>query len=436
VRVDPAVGRTANASALRPPGNTPSSDQAQNVFLSPRVVDQQAFTELADELRSIIDDATSSASHLRTTTEEITAVREELREAAGRQRQAIEIATKLMRALDAKNREAAATQRALGVAEAQAAQREASFSGMVDDAVKRAVGDIEERLSRSIDERAAALNATLATIEETRSAIEQQLDTSVNDALTALRSATTQAAALAGWDPEDIVDGQGMGQPVRDSLADLVLRAERGRQQAQTATRELATLHQQTQDAVTSFGASVEGSAAFLDQLERRHSEIDEAVRRSLEEAAEVHEALVEQAAQIRDLSAPILAIRQKAQQTAERLGDMLQQGESLQKSTAESLQRLDCSVHDAAAVAETLEPWREVFFTAEADDTPTLPEPLQRVVDGFRCGLTQDLAKMASAMQLIASGAPTRFKPGADGAGEIVIKTAAPSEAGARTAS
>lgn len=74
---------------------------AGEIFLSPRVIDSATFNEFAQRLRSLIDQADASAQSLRDAMAQATATTKSLDQSAAAQKERLQAAVKVLRAIDA-----------------------------------------------------------------------------------------------------------------------------------------------------------------------------------------------------------------------------------------------------------------------------------------------------------------------------------------------
>lgn len=183
--------RSTSASTLSEPPAGPSGDPAlREVFLSPRVVDREAFNDFSGSLRKLIEQAAGQGDSLRQVATEATAAHQQLRELAGKHTTKFELAAKAMAALD--ERSAKAEQMLLAVQEAALsldtfrtdAERIVSRETMlldqrVEDAVARMTQRIDEmvaRASRQLEEAAGTAEMRASEACRRAAAVQSQLD--------------------------------------------------------------------------------------------------------------------------------------------------------------------------------------------------------------------------------------------------------------------
>src|SRR5262245_56871729 len=91
----------APASSEHAPAALPAVEtMLEKVFLTPRVVDQRAFDELASSLRALVHDAAAQGQGLLATTSEVKLLSDQLREATRELQQRVESAARVVPSLD------------------------------------------------------------------------------------------------------------------------------------------------------------------------------------------------------------------------------------------------------------------------------------------------------------------------------------------------
>ncbi|GAB4552395.1 MAG: hypothetical protein Tsb0013_14690 [Phycisphaerales bacterium] len=383
--------------------------QASSVMLSPRVVDEQAFEDFAGRLRSLLDDASSASHHaeailheLRTLGSTASVTRQKaLIEAGAKLVKAVEASTAkldraradadtmLARVDDASSRAQAAADTIDDRLEAALEQRVADFERRLDERVGSITAEVEAKL-RS---HAEGVTAQFARITETREDLERVITDATENTLVALHRAHERAARLAGWDPEDIADGQGVGQPERDSLADLILRAEAMHTRAAQAIESMTALQQDATELVHTMGSGLDATRQDLLTLDTER----EALEHRLQSAAFEADRLSERVR-------PMTELESRARETSDRLAQLLVQTRALREDESESEQRLRDAVDDALRALDALEPWRDVCFaSAEQAERATLPPVLKAITNRFQEGLARDIHAMAQAFSAVA---------------------------------
>lgn len=137
-------------SALTKPttGGSGRSSASDRVFVSPRVVDEQAFREFSSELRSMIDQVRSAQAELVAAGDTASETAKNLSGSQDRYRQHLGLTTKLLKALTAKSSEVEATLSRLDERLDAVRSAESSVENAIDAKVRAFEAKLEERLSR------------------------------------------------------------------------------------------------------------------------------------------------------------------------------------------------------------------------------------------------------------------------------------------------
>lgn len=125
---------------------------AERVFVSPRVVDEQAFREFSTELRALIDEVRSTQNELAAAGADASTTAKDLSDSQGKYRKHLELTTKLLKALTAKSAE---VEKSLEQIDTRL-QRAQNIERSAADTMDKRMGVFE----RSLDERLARLEAS------------------------------------------------------------------------------------------------------------------------------------------------------------------------------------------------------------------------------------------------------------------------------------
>lgn len=490
----------------RPSGLTkPTNGEAarvsasERVFVSPRVVDEQAFREFSSELRAMIDEVRSAQAELVAAGDTASATAKSLSGSQDKYRQHLELTTKLLKALTAKSSEVEATLSKLderleatrdaeaGVERAieakvrafeeklearlsraeseyeqrmtelresfesrrtsleqewtteQAALREqmesqrvfvqTGLSAQADEIetmLKERAGELTAGIGRSLTEERERAERALADLREQREAFAEETGESLDHTLEQLRTACEIASKLVGWDPAD--PNADPDQPTAGSLGDLVRQATKTREDAEWSVRRLGSLRDQAQSMISDLSESLDGSIALFDQLHEQKSKLDGSVGAVLDRAEASSAELKSRQAEIEELVAPLSESLKKAERVTRDLCSVADGAADLLTHAGIVHGDLDAVLTTAQQLTETLAPWRAVIL--ESAETAELPPAIAAVVERFEAEIGRDLAKMASAMQMIANRAETSVRMPRDGGGtpEIVIRQRAES--------
>ena len=151
----------------------PMREAIREVFLSPRVVDREAFNDYSSLLRRLIEDASGHAQALRTAAGDAALAREALREFTGKSQPRLDAAA---RALELFEKRAAEVESLIDGARASARGIEAQARD-AQDRMARSMAEFEARLvehQRRLEDHAAAAEAGLRQRLEALSAQVEQ----------------------------------------------------------------------------------------------------------------------------------------------------------------------------------------------------------------------------------------------------------------------
>jgi len=361
--------RPANQVGSNPAPTGYGSPRApgREVFLSPRVLDQNAFEELAATLRDLVRGASEEAGALRAALEGAHRVRAEIADTTGKQRATLEISTKVLRALSA--RAEALEQTLAKVENGQALLDKLSLDS-----------------ERMVASRVAALETRLG--ESTR-AIELRLGAAGERARATATSLETVVSRATDLVETDASKRDGL------SLTALVERAEEARAGLDAIGASLERAHIDATRSTNRLSETLGGCMKLQEGLEAR----GQMLVRSIETSIARSERAAQDAADMTD------SVRGLADSLQSALDRATTEREALAADAARverAANRAEDAVAQAREIMRSLEAWRPILEDTVV--TPqTLPPALLRIVELFRREIGQDLVRMASAMQTVA---------------------------------
>ncbi|MGE4197721.1 MAG: hypothetical protein AB7G11_11425, partial [Phycisphaerales bacterium] len=239
-------GRGGRGGSARSPA-TPADD----VFLSPRVVDRQAFSEFSQSLRDIINQAASTAAALQKAATEAERSRDGLREALAALQAKADHVTGLLATAQERAQQSRPSIDDAGVTDS-----------LVDDVRARTDATIEQCMGRL----APRLEETLAGAEARLGLIERRVESLLSDAD---RRVGSHAAGA-------VSDGAALG-----ALHELVSRADVAKKDAAFATRQLDSIRDQADQARQALGLSVSAALPLIDEVAAVRDHLSEAIDRA-----------------------------------------------------------------------------------------------------------------------------------------------------------
>ena len=380
------------------PFDFPSGQGAiEEVFLTPRVIDQSAFTRYSETLKELIREASGSGETLQNNARNAHALVEESNAAGMHLRTKIEAGAKLVKMFDER---IAQSEKLLSEASRKADQiRELDQNidsrvverleslerkiGGIFDAFESKANQTEQRLvnaeqtalrhAQKLEELTAQLESRINAIEQRANEVIQraeQAETRLSEraqTLTAGLEARAGELARTGEPVERLcrrtlsalgLDPDGHGEGEEQAVHALLASTQEAREQAKLAMDRLGEIKSQADEARSLLGASIIEAAERIDALSneatRSRAKADEGLELLRSARPEVEETVRTSKAQIEALRGEQHAIeqalattRQLAQETTASLAQQKQELETLLDA---SVQRLGSRVEEAGA--------------------------------------------------------------------------------------
>lgn len=344
---------------------TTKSNVIQEVFLSPRVIDREAFNDYSGSLRKLIEEAAAQTDRLKAAAAEAQGAQQALRETAARNQGRLEAATKALAVIEQKTAEADRLMQSAKEADRNAQNRLAELNGKIEQMQRQAEENVRRLEKRATD----SVQGFMTNAERVLAQSEA-----------GLKELKTQAASPAG--PDATVDARAAEASVME-LRRLIGEAERQREAATSAlvavsqaaesaearTRQLRSLHEQSEMAKTGLMDAIGNAAARIDDLLVKAEDIRRTAG-TIGPACETAEQRVEET--LGRIEASTTAARSIIGQTTTvvaRLGELMEQ----------------------------LQPWTPLLLRGEGKQ---LPAPLQSAIDQAREQIGREAAGVAGALQ------------------------------------
>lgn len=414
------------ATASSAPARDGSPDVVvSEIFLSPRVVDRRAFSELSAELREIVERAAIERAAMVAALDQAGTSLQELRSREQSQQMNLELALRALKTIEEKSGKvedllgrAAETSKLFEALDAQAdalmngklASMEARLDALSAGATAKAEA-LEERIRRAgkeLEQRVEAIRRDA-----------QQIAAPVQDGLLALCERATVLAST---------------QPGRGGLGELITRGEQLRHDAERAVRELDAAHERSQiargttetwigetqarlDAISKQRAAVDAETqSNAAQLERSLETIRATARATQTEAANHAQQSIDAARQIMtQFERSLESLRDQA--GSSRLDAelrMRQAIETAQKSIAELEARAASARRAAEASFDELAPRAEIAAAAlretikQSQDAHNTTALAMRVLDRSQAQMQALMAKLEPWKSMLEEGADT----------------------------
>lgn len=456
----PAAPQAAMGTAVAEPPRQDAS--IREVFLSPRVIDREAFNDYASQLKQLIEHSAGHAEALKAAAAAAHTAQHQMQQAAVQNQPRLEAAAKALLAFDGKVKLAEQTiaeaervgrellarhQHAMDVldnriaeladraeqaannAERRAAEAETQATLKISEMQARleAMGrDIDQRLDAKLTEiqhrSELAANDAVALAEQANERVEQAKKSVVEvcreieqaGAETAgrfrgeLEAGSNRLAALITeskfiLDPTPITD-ESKGRFNIASLADLVQRAEKIGDDASFATRQLEAVREQAEMARNMLGDSVNDAAGSIDQLSIASEQLKTALAGTVELAAKTERSIRAKADEMTAaLRVPLVEAESMADEMRMNLATSIEQVSTAQAAAAKVSAETASVLSKLTHLVEDLKPWQGLLANHQKG---TMPEPIEQIVRQFRGELTRDLSQIAAGMHQITSKA------------------------------
>ena len=376
---------TSHGPAMADIPPKPSGPMAREVFLTPRVLDQNAFEELSGALKGMVREASAEAAALKGTLDSATKVRAEVAEATGKQRATLELSSKVLKAL---------TARAESLE--QILSRIENGRAMLDR--------LSLESERLVASRVASVESGLRQAAETIEVRIAEASASGEAAADRLDQALARATRVIGERPGD------------SGLERVVERAERARTALlETGDRsEMARLD--AENSTARLAESLGGSMKLLDGLEARGMTLVRTVETAMARAERSAQESTDRAGALRSLTDDLQAAAENARVEREALAADASRVER-------AALRVENVLTQARQTMRDLETWRPIL-EGESVTSTELPAALREIADQFRREMGQDLVRMASAMQTVAERVePSVRKHRQSPSAEVVVR-------------
>lgn len=360
-------------TAIQVEPTDPPGVVAERVFLTPRVVDQNAFEDYSTRLRRLLEQVAGAAQTMAQAAIDAGTTHKGLLEASGTQRTTLEVTTKLLKALNAKAAE-----------------------------VEAMVTTLESRVSAAQEFEAQAVRRAEAIAAQMEERVRERIEAALRD--------VDQVASTRKLEVE--------------RLESLVTRGEAMLKAVDDASERLEKVQTRAEHAVNTLQTGLDVANEAFENLLQQQDQIDEGLELAIDASERLSAHLSSEGEHIREIFAPLLEAQEHAEKVGTRLNARIEEARLLNETSRASVQNLRTIVGSAERVMSDLEPWRYALLNPGAG-VNDLPPALLNIVDRFRSELGTDLAKMASAMSMIAQRAQTSLRaPGTPGAApELIIR-------------
>lgn len=325
----------------------------QEVFLSPRVVDREAFNDFSGSLRKLIEEAAEQRAALREAAAGATTAQQALKDAAGKNQPKLEAAIRALQLLDQRAGDA---ERALSAALEASAGLQAARDEILDlarqkgDELAERIGSLvsagEARLTTVLERAEATARARFDELESRARAAEERLAKLLEHAESAASRLGEQAetrvthaearltrkmAELEAWSADFLRRCEDRVAEEQDRAAatgqDLMRQAADAHAQAESISADLRVLITRGEsltapDAPGSLSAAIKSAMGLRDETARAASEAARSIEHARAASAELADSIAAHSDQIDHLSEVSESLREAVARTLKAAAD------------------------------------------------------------------------------------------------------------------
>lgn len=422
----PSAGVSANAGngaggAAKGAGGGAGGALKEDVFLSPRVVDRQAFGDFSQSLREIIGQAASTAGALQKAAVEAERSRESLKDALQAQQLKTDHITRLLTGVEQRADQTRKLIEGAGGAVSKIEEVRARADATIEDRLAQFNAKIDVAL-QAVEAKVSAMEdrfrPLLSEADRRIGTLSGNLDAELLPTIAGLRHLCERAETLIGTAGPD---GSVMG-----GLNDLVSRAEVAKRDASFATRQLDSIRDQADQARQILGESVNAAVPLIDEVmgvqDRLVSAIDQAnmlsvtTRQAINDQFRAHQAATDET---------IARLTADTEVAKTELGASIAIAHEARRAAAAAAITGEEAVSNLSVLLDKLEPWHGVLLARGGAGDNELPVPLREVLDRVRVDLKRDLSFVAAALRSVADRTESAVEPGAVGSTAVTTTLA-----------
>jgi chromosome segregation ATPase len=372
------------------------SQVINEIFLSPRVVDREAYNDFAGSLRKLIEQAAQQLDQLRVASNEAGAVRDALREVSGKTQPRLEAAARVMATIDARAGDA---ERLL----TQAREASAALDSLKSESqttVQEQLVTIELRLAglhQRVEEKLVEAERRAAEIADKYEAMLRSRTLELENKAVAQAQAVSALGALLARS-ETLLASHGQG-----SLSELTNRIEQLAARAEQAAAGVANSAREGEALELRIRRALDDGNAKCEELRRSLAALQSSTELALSQASAARGVIEQRQMELREaLDEPMTDFANHADALEVRLTRTAATLEAAQQVAKQSATGATVVVERMSALLDELRPWKPVLIERRPGDE--LPEPLRRILSEAKAELGQDIGQIAQAMQSIFS--------------------------------
>jgi hypothetical protein len=369
---------------------------ADDIFLSPRVVDRQAFNEFAAQLRDLIEQAGAQTEALRIAATEAQRTRDGLRDSINANQMKLDMATRALSTIDQK----ADQIRRVVESASDVASRADDLRAQADQIINERVGILCQRLNEAEDAAVVqieTLHARLTGAATDAAARDAQLRETLDAA------SGSQAQRLAG-----LVARADAVVNAENGLASMIERADAAGRTAIRATSELGAVREQADQARKILADSLNAAVPIIDDAGTIQGHLERTVAEALRLTGSAKESMNSLAADHRRaIEADIERVRPAIDRATSEIESVLHAAAAARLAATDATAAAASAAERLATLLSQVQPWKRVLLSdSEA--------PVGAAITAVVGDLNRELRTVAGALRTHAERTEGALEPDA----------------------
>lgn len=374
------------------------------VFLSPRVVDQRAFEVFVGKLRDAAENVEERRASLGRVADKVRELEGTLRAIVEKANDPMERANKVLEELEATSTRVEERAKALEERLLQMQDIDSVVTARIDKKLEELDKRLDERFERfvaklntEVDAREDALSTTFQTFEASVADMREQAEQATGDALGGMHAACGAAIEMLGYDPSEQTPQDASG-----GLSAIVGEAQRLRDELSESLSQSGDARLAVAELARNARNQVTRCREEADQLDARVSQLRSLLAEAVEHGGELAAELANATSRVDQSGAEIAQRSESVEKMTAELRDLLAAAGEVQERCVETLSTTLDAADRADASVKSLEPWAGVLLDGKTGED-ALPDSIKAIIEGVRSEIRRDLADVASAMNVIA---------------------------------
>lgn len=366
-----------------------------DIFLSPRVVDRQAFNEFAAQLRELIEQTGAQTEALRIAGAEAQRTRDGLRDSVNANQMKLDLATRALSTIDQK----ADQLRRIVEGASDVVSRADDLRAQADQIINERVGILCQRLNE-------AEEAAVAQIE----ILHARLTGAATDAASRHAELRDTIATAAGPHADRLAALVARADAVVNAdngLAAMIERADAAGRTAIRATAELGAVREQADQARTILADTLNAAVPIIDDAGTIQGHIESTVAEALRLTATARDsvgALV--ADHTRAIGADIERLRPIVDRAKAEIDAVMHAADSARLAAADATAAANHAAARLDSLLQQVHPWRRVLLSDNQD------APVGAAIGAVVGDLKRELRTVAGALRTLAERTETAIDP------------------------